>query len=90
MKYQNLEDFRENHTETRVVLQEKVRNLMMNDKSIINPIVPSNSNELEKLLKKGADLYKISCQVCHGEEGNGNGILYNDGNGKYSADQDHI
>jgi mono/diheme cytochrome c family protein len=84
-KYQNLEDFRETENETHVVLQEKVRTMIMKDPSIVNPIRPSSAEELEHLLSKGADLYYVSCQVCHGAEGDGNGVLYNDGNGKYTA-----
>ena len=84
-KYQNLEDFRESADEAHAVLQEKVRTLTMEDPSIVNPIRPSSAEELETLLKNGADLYYVACQVCHGADGDGNGILFNDGNGKYTA-----
>ncbi|MCH2021459.1 MAG: cytochrome c [Saprospiraceae bacterium] len=84
-KYQNLEDFRTSADETHVVLQEKVRTLIMEDPTIVNPIKPTSADELGSLLQKGADLYSVACQVCHGEEGDGNGVLYNDGNGKYTA-----
>ncbi len=48
-----------------------------------NPIKPATEAELEKVLKNGKNLYNIYCGVCHGETGNGNGVLYNGGDGKY-------
>jgi outer membrane protein OmpA-like peptidoglycan-associated protein len=84
-KYQKLEDYRTSADETHVALQEKVWNMMMTDASIKNEIVPTSKVELEKVLAEGAHLYSINCQVCHGEEADGNGILYNEGEGKYSA-----
>jgi mono/diheme cytochrome c family protein len=48
-----------------------------------NPIKPTNQAELDKVLKNGKHLYNIYCSVCHGETGNGNGVLYNNGDGKY-------
>lgn len=84
-KYQNLEDYRTSADETHVALQEKVRDMMMADASLQNPIQPTSKKELEKELTNGATLYKVNCQVCHGEELDGNGVLYNEGEGKYSA-----
>lgn len=84
-KYQYLEDFRTSPDETKVVLQERVRKLIIVDASVVNPIKPSNADDLAAVLDKGAHLYKINCEVCHGEAGDGNGILYNGGDGKYSA-----
>lgn len=84
-KYQNLEDYRTSAEETHVALQEKVRDMMMADASIQNEITPTSKDELEKVLAQGGHLYSINCQVCHGEELDGNGVLYNEGEGKYSA-----
>ena len=50
---------------------------------IENPIKPKDQAELDKVLKNGKHLYTIYCAVCHGEQGNGNGVLYNNGDGKY-------
>lgn len=84
-KYQKLEDYRTSEEETHVALQEKVRDMMMADPSIQNELAPDSKEELEKILADGANLYSINCQVCHGEELDGNGVLYNEGEGKYSA-----
>lgn len=84
-KYQKLEDYRTSAEETHVALQEKVRDMMMADASIQNEVVPTSKEELEKVLAEGGHLYSINCEVCHGEEADGNGILYNEGEGKYSA-----
>lgn len=84
-QYQNLEAYRTSADEGHAALQDKVRNLMMNDASIVNPIKPTSKAELEAVLAQGQILYSINCQVCHGEEGDGNGVLYNGGDGKYSA-----
>ncbi|WMX15657.1 MULTISPECIES: OmpA family protein [unclassified Aureispira] len=84
-KYQNLEDYRTSADETHVALQEKVRDMMMADASIQNEIKPTSKAELERVLTDGATLYSINCEVCHGEEADGNGVLYNEGEGKYSA-----
>ena len=83
--YQQLEDYRTSAEETHVALQEKVRDMMMADASIKNEIVPTSKSELEKTLAEGGHLYSINCEVCHGEEADGNGILYNEGEWKYSA-----
>lgn len=84
-KYQKLEDYRTSADELHVTLQEKVRGMMMADASIQNEVKPTSKAELEKALAQGAHLYSINCQVCHGEELDGNGVLYNEGAGKYSA-----
>jgi mono/diheme cytochrome c family protein len=84
-KYQNLEDFRSSDDETHAQLQENVRKMIMEDPEIKNPIRPESPEELKAILAKGAELYLVSCQVCHGAEGDGNGVLYNDGKGKYIA-----
>lgn len=84
-KYQKLEDYRTSEEETHVALQEKVWEMMKTDASIQNEIVPASKEELEKVLAQGAHLYSINCEVCHGEKLDGNGVLYNEGEGKYSA-----
>ena len=84
-KYQKLEDYRTSAEETHVALQEKVRLMMMADPEIKNELILDSKAELEKMLAEGKNLYSINCQVCHGEELDGNGILYNEGEGKYSA-----
>lgn len=50
-----------------------------------NPVRPSNEGELEKILEEGKNLYNIYCASCHGEKGDGNGKLYDSGNGPYPA-----
>lgn len=84
-QYSSLESFRESADETHAALQDKVHKLMSEDASLTNPIKFASEQELEKTLAHGKQLYTTFCAVCHGEKGNGNGILYNDGNGKYSA-----
>ena len=32
---------------------------------------------------KGKELYNVNCAICHGEQGNGNGYLWRDGEGPY-------
>jgi len=39
----------------------------------------------EKELDNGRRLYNIHCGICHGEKLDGNGPLYDGGNGKYAA-----
>jgi len=86
-KYQNLDDYREDSSseESYAALQEKVRKLMMADASIVNPIRPTSADELARVLQNGKDLYTVACEVCHGEDLDGDGILFNSGDGKYSA-----
>ena len=84
-EYKNLEDFRTSEDESHVELQEKVRKMLMEDPNVKNPIHPKSEDELKEILAKGAQLYKVACEVCHGKDANGNGILYNDGDGKYAA-----
>lgn len=36
-------------------------------------------------LKEGKRIYDIYCGICHGQKLDGNGPLYNDGNGKFAA-----
>jgi len=50
-------------------------------KSIPNPLPPlSPADSVE-----AARLYLVNCGICHGEKLDGNGPLYNDGNGPYAA-----
>ena len=50
-----------------------------------NPLRPSNEAELKMILDKGKNLYGVYCGSCHGEKGDGNGQLYNNGSGPYPA-----
>jgi mono/diheme cytochrome c family protein len=50
-----------------------------------NPVRPSDPDELKAVLAKGKNLYNIYCASCHGEKGDGNGKLYDSGNGPYPA-----
>ncbi len=84
-KYQRLDDFREVPEETHAVVQERVWNLMKEDRSIVNPIQPTTKAELERTLAEGKHIYTIMCEVCHGEGLKGNGVIYNEGEGPYSA-----
>lgn len=84
-KYQRLDDFREVPEETHAAIQERVRNLMMTDPELVNPVKPTTKEELERVLAEGQHLYTINCEVCHGEELKGNGVIYGGGDGPYSA-----
>jgi mono/diheme cytochrome c family protein len=83
--YKKLADFKQEGDSTFVQMQERVRDLMMNDPELVNAVVPASDDELKQILSRGAHLYGIVCEVCHGENMDGNGILYNDGNGPYKA-----
>lgn len=48
-----------------------------------NALVPSTEAEFKDYVVKGKNLYNIYCGTCHGEKGDGNGKLYNNGNGPY-------
>jgi len=50
-------------------------------KSIINPLPPLNAVDSVE----AARLYLVNCGICHGDKLDGNGPLYNDGNGPYAA-----
>jgi len=50
-----------------------------------NPLKPSTSDELKGYLDKGKNLYNIYCSSCHGEKLDGNGKLWNSGDGPYPA-----
>lgn len=52
---------------------------------LTNAISPKTQKELEKVLTHGGQLYNIYCSSCHGAEGDGNGKLYDSGNGPYPA-----
>lgn len=49
-------------------------------KSMTNPYTFT-----EKNIESGRVLYNIHCGICHGTKLDGNGPLYNGGNGKYAA-----
>ena len=48
--------------------------------AVRNPLDTASVN-----LKESERLYLINCAICHGAKLDGNGPLYNDGNGPYSA-----
>jgi len=50
-----------------------------------NPLKPANDEELADYLSKGKNLYTIYCSACHGEDLDGNGQLWDSGNGPYPA-----
>ena len=50
-------------------------------KAIVNPLPALNKEEMVEAERQ----YLIHCGICHGAKLDGNGPLYNDGNGKYSA-----
>ncbi|MGH1337529.1 MAG: OmpA family protein [Aureispira sp.] len=84
-KYQRLADFKATPDEKHAVTQERVRGLMMADASLANPVKPADKTELERTLVDGKNLYTINCEVCHGEELKGDGVIYGGGDGPYSA-----
>ncbi|MGZ8515792.1 MAG: c-type cytochrome [Chitinophagaceae bacterium] len=47
---------------------------------IRNPLVPGSVN-----MKEAERLYLVNCGICHGAKLDGNGPLYNGGNGPYTA-----
>ena len=83
--YTNLEDFRQSPEEPFAAIQDRVRALMMNDPEIVNPIQPANAEEVAQVVEQGKYLYTQHCEVCHGAKLDGNGVIYNEGEGKYSA-----
>lgn len=52
----------------------------VNSATVQNPIAPETVD-----LKNAERLYLINCGICHGAKLDGNGPLYNDGNGPYTA-----
>jgi mono/diheme cytochrome c family protein len=50
-------------------------------RQIANPVTSLAAKEL----LEAARLYRVNCGICHGEKLDGNGPLYNGGNGKYPA-----
>jgi mono/diheme cytochrome c family protein len=48
--------------------------------NIINPVAREKVD-----MKEAERLYLVNCGICHGTKLDGNGPLYNDGNGAYSA-----
>jgi len=84
-KYEDLEDFRESANESHAELQQKAYDAALADPSIVNPIQPTSKEELESVLAQGRELYTVACEVCHGEAGDGNGPIYDGGNGPYAA-----
>lgn len=84
-KYTYLNDFKQSPDESHAAVQDRVRELMMKDPEIVNPIVPATDDELTKVVDQGKYLYTQYCWTCHGDKLDGNGPLYNEGEGKYSA-----
>lgn len=50
-------------------------------KQVVNPLAKQDSIQL----KEAERLYLINCGICHGANLEGNGPLYNGGNGPYAA-----
>jgi mono/diheme cytochrome c family protein len=50
-------------------------------RAIANPLPALNANQL----KEAERLYLVNCGICHGKALDGNGPLYNGGNGPYAA-----
>src|SRR5688500_41945 len=50
-------------------------------RTIVNPLPPLN----EVQMKEAERLYLVNCGICHGTALDGNGPLYNSGNGPYAA-----
>lgn len=50
-------------------------------KQVVNPLPPLSGDSL----KEAERLYLVNCAICHGAKLDGNGPLYKDGNGPYSA-----
>lgn len=48
-----------------------------------NPLRPKGEAEFKAVLTKGKELYTVYCGSCHGDKGDGNGQLYNNGTGPY-------
>ena len=48
--------------------------------AVMNPLDPSSID-----MKEAERLYLVNCGICHGTKLDGNGPLYNDGNGPYAA-----
>lgn len=84
-KYTNLSDFKQSPEESHAAVQDRVRQLMMDDPEVVNPIRPETDEELKKIVERGQYLYTQHCWTCHGTKLDGNGPLYNEGEGKYSA-----
>ena len=84
-KYNNLEEFRTSTDESLTEIQGKVHSMAIADTKLVNPVKLTNTVELEAALSKGGNLYNIYCSSCHGAEGDGNGQLFDNGNGPYSA-----
>lgn len=50
-------------------------------RGIANPLAPLDAVQM----KEAERLYLVNCGICHGAKMDGNGPLYNDGNGPYGA-----
>jgi mono/diheme cytochrome c family protein len=49
--------------------------------TVLNPIKSVNGDQM----KEAERLYLVNCAICHGPKLDGNGPLYNDGNGPFTA-----
>ncbi|MBI1342014.1 MAG: c-type cytochrome [Terrimonas sp.] len=49
--------------------------------TVVNPLPALSADEM----KEAERLYLVNCGICHGPKLDGNGPLYNDGNGPYTA-----
>lgn len=48
-----------------------------------NPLFPKHLKDSENMMAEGKDLYIKYCGICHGKKGDGNGPLWNEGEGAY-------
>ncbi len=64
--------------------QELPDNVIHNDSSTFLSLT-AGTKFTEGEIAEGKRLYNIHCGVCHGDKLDGNGPLYNGGNGKYAA-----
>lgn len=55
-------------------------------KQVVNPMPALNEVEM----KEAERLYLVNCGICHGTKLDGNGPLYNGGNGPYAAAPRHL
>ncbi|WP_185878496.1 c-type cytochrome [Blattabacterium cuenoti] len=47
----------------------------LSKKILKSPLQKSNKGEFNKIIENGKNIYKINCSICHGENGDGQGLL---------------